>query len=765
MVTSMAWEGLYRDARGRLAVSFALYSAITLVLFRSLLPHIADGLPHDAGDPALSAWALWWNARHVPFMQAWWDGMAFYPEHGSVAFSDHRVGLGLIASPILWLGGGPVLAHNVVFLLSFPLCAIAAHLLARDLTGSDVAGFIAGVTFGFNPYRMDHLPHLELLAAWWLPIVFLALHRYVRDGQARWLALFSVSLALQGLSGGYYFFFAAPLIAAWIMWFVRSLRQGAAIAVAWAAAVIPLLPALLGYRHFLGRLALHRDYQEIRSFSADITGLLSGSPLLAVWHSLPALHRQEGDIFVGVFAAALVAGGVLLPRSPRPASVALLRRVQLACLVLAVLFEAAALSSVAGGWSVRVAGAVIAVHDSARPASTAAALLALAGLTSAAVSDGWRRRSALAFYAVAAILMWLCALGPVPSFLGERALYRGPYGYLMSLPGFYDAFRVPARFAMMLAFALAAGAALAFARVTRGSRAPVRRGFGALMAAGVLLDGWITALPVAAPPPSWAWPAETARSAAVLELPIGGDLDEIAAVWRTTGHGRPVINGYSGYDPPHHRLLRRALARHDSSVLKGIAEFGPILIALDPEDPDFRSWRAALVDAGATAATADGRRVFLALPRTEPAAPPVGIALPVVSGSANRGHFVLQDVTDGNRATRWVTQEFQRGDEEVVLQLDGPHRITGVVLSMAIFAAEEYPRRLRVETSLDGRVWNIAIDTPTSALAFGAVLRDALNARLTFRLPEVDAGYVRLRQMDADRTAYWSITDVEILGR
>ena len=86
-----------RIAAHPVALAAIAYGVITLVLFRSLLPHIASGFPHDPGDPVLSAWALWWNAHHLPFVGSWWDGVAFYPEHGSLAFSDHRVGLGLIA--------------------------------------------------------------------------------------------------------------------------------------------------------------------------------------------------------------------------------------------------------------------------------------------------------------------------------------------------------------------------------------------------------------------------------------------------------------------------------------------------------------------------------------------------------------------------------------------------------------------------------------------------------------------------------------------
>jgi F5/8 type C domain-containing protein len=754
-----------RDTYRRIAVSFVFYCVVTLVLFRPLLAHITNAFPHDPGDPVLSAWALWWNAHHVPFTRGWWDGGVFYPEHGSLAFSDHRVGLGLIASPILWLGGGPVLAHNVVFLLSFPLCAIAAHLLARTLTGSDLAGVIAGLTFGFNPYRVDHLAHLELLAAWWLPVAFLALHWYLRDGRVRWLALFASSLALQGLSCGYYFFFAVPLIAAWILWFVPPFRRMLAIGIAWAAAIVPLVPALLGYHHFLERLNLFRRYDEIRFYSADITGLLSASPMLAMWHSTPALHRPEGDIFPGVFAVALVIAAVLLSLSRPSGAPTRLRHVQLGCVVLAIILEMAGLTSLLRPWSLRLLGVTISAHDLSRPATVAAALLAVAALISPTGLAALRRRSPLAFYAGAAGLMWLFALGPVPMFLGERALFHGPYAYLMSLPGFGHAFRVPARFAMLMAFNLSIAAALAFTRVTGTVRVSTRRALGVCVAGAILLDGWIAALPVVAAPEAWRPPAEITRAAAVLELPVGGDFDEIAAVWRSIDHGKPVVNGYSGYDPPHHRLLRRAIERHDRAVLSGVAEYGPILVAIDAGREDAAFWRAAFSDARIATTTQPGDRwTFVWLPRAAPRVEAAGTPLPIVSGSANAGHFELRAVTDGDPSTRWSTNRFQRGDEQLLLQLDRVRRVSGVILSMGAIA-EDYPRRLRIETSVDGRTWSVGWDESPAGLAFSAILRNALNARLSFRIPDAESRYVRLRQLDADNQFFWGMSDVTIVGQ
>ena len=97
------------------------YSALVLLLFHELIGQLSTAVPHDVEDPLLSTWILWWNAHHLPFVGAWWDGLSFFPGHGSLAFSDHSVGLELIAGPVQWLGGTPILAYNVTLLSSLVL--------------------------------------------------------------------------------------------------------------------------------------------------------------------------------------------------------------------------------------------------------------------------------------------------------------------------------------------------------------------------------------------------------------------------------------------------------------------------------------------------------------------------------------------------------------------------------------------------------------------------------------------------------------------
>jgi hypothetical protein len=75
------------------------------------------------------------------------------------------------------------------------------------------------------------------------------------------------------------------------------------------------------------------------------------------------------------------------------------------------------------------------------------------------------------------------------------------------------------------------------------------------LSAALVADGWFSVAIVAAPPP----PPVTLRAELVLELPTGGWADDVAAMYRGITHGRPVVNGYSGYPAPHYELLLRDL--------------------------------------------------------------------------------------------------------------------------------------------------------------------------------------------------------------
>ena len=183
------------------------YAFITLYLTYPLVLQIGSAVASDAGDPLLNTWILSWNARTLPFTTDWWNAPMFYPAEGVLAFSENLLGLSILSTPVIWLTNNPLLAYNLVFLLSFPLSGAAAYLLAFELTRRRDAAWVAGLLFAFCPYRMGQMPHLQVLVSFWMPLALFGLHVYLRDGRARWLVLFGSALLFQGLSNLYFLLF------------------------------------------------------------------------------------------------------------------------------------------------------------------------------------------------------------------------------------------------------------------------------------------------------------------------------------------------------------------------------------------------------------------------------------------------------------------------------------------------------------------------------------------------------------------------------
>ena len=158
----------------------ASYLLVTSVMALSLLRSLAGTLPGDRADPVLNAWILWWGTQAAPLTERWWNAPAFHPHLGTLAYSEHLLGLLPIAAPLQWLTGSPVVSYNVTFLLTFALSGAAAYILGRELTGRRDAAWIAGLAYAFAPYRMSQIAHLQVLASFWMPLALAALHRCTR---------------------------------------------------------------------------------------------------------------------------------------------------------------------------------------------------------------------------------------------------------------------------------------------------------------------------------------------------------------------------------------------------------------------------------------------------------------------------------------------------------------------------------------------------------------------------------------------------------
>ena len=219
----------------------------------------------DLGDPLLNAAILAWNAKHLPLSTDWWNFPAFAPLSGVTAFTEHLLGAYPLTSPIVWFTGNPVLAYNVLQLLTLPLerrrClrtrARAHRIVASGPSSADSPSRLRRL-------RGEHVAHIQMLMAFGMPFALYGLHRYLKYGAARGLVWFGLGWLSVALSNAYMLVFFPILVALWAMWFLKRTDAGRwlAIVVAAGVATLPVVPLLIGYHLRQAAYGLFRGYPK-----------------------------------------------------------------------------------------------------------------------------------------------------------------------------------------------------------------------------------------------------------------------------------------------------------------------------------------------------------------------------------------------------------------------------------------------------------------------------------------------------------------------
>lgn len=756
------------------ASAFAAYSALALILTFPLILDVSSRLPKDLGDPLVVTSILWWNAHVLPLTERWWNGFGFFPATGMMAFSEHFLGASLIASPLQWLGCSPTTAYNLTFLTSFPLCAGAAHALAWTLTRRHDAAIVCGLAFGFNPYRVAHVEHLELLLAFGMPAALAALHLYAGNRRVKWLAAFAAALTIQVLSASYYALFFTVFLGLWTIWFVRprAWRDLLAMTAAAGVAALAVAPIVMGYSRIHQDYSLSRDFkEEVLNYSADVSSFVTASPLSAIWGWTAPLNGGERQLFPGFTIIALaVAAAIVVWRRSGTERRDRLARVSTWLWGLSIAFAAIAMwARLAGPWRVEWGWLSISASTSYKPLSLAVLAAIGAVALGPTLRAAWQRRSVMAFYLAAAALLFVCSLGPRPTFLGEQILYEPPYAWLMRLPYFGDTVRVPARFAMLAILALSVAGSLAFHRFASLTRH--RAVLFLVVAVGILADGWMRGLPLPLVPQGAFQIPAGESSAAVLELPLGDVWRDSAAMYRVTMHQIPAVNGYNGYEPPYYQALRRALDEHDETILDALAAFGPLLIATDNRVDPHEPWAEFLSNhrhiRRVRRVHGDGNWTLFRLPsrRQSPSQSRCGSqSLAITAAFDTHGQIDAAILTDQDPATRWITAHPQRAGDVLTLDLGGLRTICGLVVSMGA-APVLYPGTLSVATSSDKLAWETGFAGRMGGSAFRAALEDPRNARLSIPLGGQVARFVRIRIEQTQLSYPWAVSDLAVEGQ
>jgi hypothetical protein len=740
-----------------------LYCLLTIALTWPLVLHPGSRVPNDLGDSLLNTFLLAWNSRVVPFTAEWWNLPQFYPTEGVTAFSEHLLGLSVIATPVIWVTDNALLGYNAAFFLSFLFCALGAHALCYELTRRHDISIVAGIAYGFSPYRMSQLSHVQVLSAYWIPLTLLGLHAFLRRGQWRWAVLFAVSWWLQSLANGYLLFFLSVLIGLWLIWFVVARRRWkdlAKILVAWCAAALAFAPVAVGYLKWQGRYGFRRWPDEIQAFSADVASVLTASSNLRLWGELNFVDRPESQLFPGVTLIALVFAGVVL--AWLAAARLGMQRLRLPRVFLALAILIAATPGWFGPWKVELFGLrLLSVGTPQKPFSIALLCAVIALAMHPSIRAGWTRRSPLAFYAIAAVVMWLFCLGPAPTFMHQPLLYKAPYSWLMLLPG-VDGIRVPARFWVLSTVCLAIAGALASLHIV--TRWPaLRSGLPAMLATLMLVESW--PYPVRYFPPPTSRPGHT-RANVRLELPLSS-LHDLESLYRAIEHRRPVFNGYSGYFAPHYWAMQYLLSRRDLGALSVLTSYGTVEAVVDHDQGGSAYWLAYLAAFPYSEVVyRDDAYTAYRLPRTT-----AGYKLTEFSGQplaiAGMRASLYQDLvglmTDGDRISRWHTGGPQDPTNEVIIDLGAVRRIEGLELQIGGYVAD-FPRGLDIDVSDDDQTWRSGWRGSPGLVALVGALKEPVTVPLRFPLDGAAARFIRLRQTSSDPVYYWSIAELKVVG-
>lgn len=733
-----------------------LYTLVALAVTWPLVRDAGTLIASDTGDPILNTSILVWNATVRPLSDAWWNAPHFFPSTGVVAFTENLLGLYPLASPLYWITDNGVLAYNLTLFLTWPLSALVVYLLVRRLTDDVRAAFIAGLAFAFSPMRAVAVPHIQTMATFGLPLCLFALHAYVQDRRWPWLVLFGAAWLHQGFANAYYILYGALTAGLWVLYFCSTrerVRLVLPVALTGAVASLPLVPMLLGYRAIHDEAGTRRSIEEIVYFSASPGAWLEVGELSRFWTGV--LPAGKDNLFPGVTVLILVLLAAVLAWRSHPRSAGPWPVLRVATVAVVTLSAMAILLVL---WHGPVNTALGPIPLKLRRLERALGLGLVAGSGALWLWPGFRRvvaaRPAWLFYGAATVLMAVLACGPIWKVDGQTALSPTPYGWLMYLPGFNE-LRVPTQIKMAGLMCLAVTAGLAVASLRARFRSPAL--LASVVMAGVLVDGWLLPMPMAEPQPLWAAVEPSTRTEPILELPLGPAYDA-GATFRAARHQRRVVNGVSGYDPPHYAALREGLEARDPATLAAVATLGPLDVVVDGAVDPGGAIAGYVRQSGAVPVASDGVRTAFRLQRAVPP-PGGGSAWAVRDVRAVRQQSDARLMHDGDPETGWTDVPPMPGSW-IEVDLGEAREVGGLTLAMGR-AFFDFPRRLAVDVSGDGAQWTPAWEGPAFAPVVLGFLRAPRNGALQVSFMSVRARYVRARRLDVASPA-WHVAEVSV---
>ena len=525
-------SGEIRTAAGRTARGIAapvLYLGLAILFTWPLLLEAGSRLPlgseSSATLPLFNLWTLSWNAdRAAHLFSGYWDAPIFHPQEGAFGLSDPMPATGLLFAVLRLATSNPFLSYNLCLLAILALNGVAASHLAAALGAGRVPALLSGLLAVGLPWVSNELGVIQMTVLFPVLFAVAALVRFLQSpdyGRAVVLGLWAAAAYLTSNYLGVYLSLFLPLTGALLVGRAQltaaNAKRAAAAAAVCLLLVAPVLPGQL---------------ESTREFSRNEAALAIGSAVPE--HFLKLRSRASAGGLVP-----WLGGEEFGDRSAAPQR----------------LYPGTALS-----------------------------LLALAG-AALSLKAGRGRRLVLCFAAFSA-LAFLLSFGPRAGLFGFS-----PYEWLREVyPGFSQmrsSFRLAAFMQVGLLALAAIGLQLLWDRRGRAGRV-LAVALTVLALAEVLpppqrfspgreevySPAWVERLRQLPPGPVAYLPPSPSGRAAHFE-PV------LVAMLRGLEFDKPLLNGFSGYFPDHHREFRRRLRKPTSADIEYLQGRGARYLLLD----------------------------------------------------------------------------------------------------------------------------------------------------------------------------------------